>query len=982
VNRHSLTIVCWVLISCTVPPARAETLSGNDRAFFENRIRPVLVQHCYQCHAVDADADKIGGNLLLDSRDALLAGGQSGPALVAGDPDASLMVQALRYDGLEMPPDKPLPAKVVRDFETWIRRGAADPRANVATKQKEPALDTTALWSFAPPSEPDVPAVDDRSWSYDPIDQFVLAGIEAAKLTPTSAAPPQTLIRRLYDDLLGLPPTAEQVESFVTEFEREGRQAVARLVDSLLDRPEFGERWGRHWLDVARYGESNGNDGLGRNAAFPHAWRYRDYVIDALNRDLPYDRFLTEQIAGDLLDAETAEQRNRQLVATGFLAIGAKPAAAMNNNFAMDVVDDQINTVCTAVMGLSVACARCHDHKHDPIPTRDYYALAGIFASTETLYGLAGNEKLTAPPTDLHTLVSALNKDQTDDQRKDTPKFPASYAGAIANLQPHLHAPLNAAPADLQVAGAESFSPENYAAVKTANLHGQLAAAGESYSVAFSFKNDTPNAQRPVTAYLFSRAKLGDKRLPGDHLGIGGAHDKALTGKLFVFNGNDHKQTIGGDTVIPVGSWNHLVLVRDAGHVKVFLNGALEIDAPLKATFGQSLDYCLANRSDKFAPLVGNLAHVAIFDRALSAEEAIALHAASGQPKGTRTLGLAMGVRDKTKPVDCKIHIGGETGKQGADVPRGFLTAYEQVSLDKYRGAIGSPVKIDAQHSGRRQLAAWLTHPDHPQTARVMANRIWLHLMGHGIVATPDDFGVYGARPTHPELLDHLANRFVRQGWSVKRLIRAIVLCRTYQLDSRADERLLAADPDNVWLARHDRRRLNAESLRDSMLAASGQLDRRPGVGSAVEKFEALINWPPGESTNLHRRSNHRSIYLCLLRHAPPPELAAFDLPDGLSVTSRRDETISPTQSLFLLNNEFVVAQSRALADQLLAAQHDHDAQRIRLLFRKILQRNPRDSELAGALRLLTTSAFASRQDAWASLCQALFATNEFRYID
>ncbi len=827
-------------------------------------------------------------------------------------------------------------------------------------QQKEPELDTTALWSFAPRSEPVVPAVNHHGWCWDPIDQFVLAGIEAAQLRPTSDASPQTLIRRLYYDLLGLPPTTAAVQSFVSEYEREGRPAVERLVDSLLDQPQFGERWGRHWLDVARYGESNGNDGLGRNASFPHAWRYRDYVIDALNRDLPYDRFLTEQIAGDLLDAETAEQRNRQLVATGFLAIGAKPAAAMNNNFAMDVVDDQINTVCTAVMGLSVACARCHDHKHDPIPTRDYYALAGIFASTETLYGLAGNEKLTAPPTDLHTLVSSLDKGNTDAHRNSTPKFPESYATAIASLHPNLYAPLDVAPTGLQVEAAESssesFSPENYAAVTASNLHGQLPKANESYSVAFSFKNDTPNTARPVTAYLFSRAKLGDKRLPGDHLGIGGAHDKSRTGKLFVFNGNDDKQSVGSDTVIPVGTWNHLVLVREAGRVKVFLNGALEIDAPLKPTFGQSPDYCLANRSDKFAPLVGNLAHFAIFDRALSDQEAIELHAASGQPTGTRTLGVAMGVRDKAKPVDCKIHVGGETAKQGPQVARGFLTAYEKVSLDPHGDANVSQLEIDVQQSGRRQLAAWLTHADHPQTARVMVNRIWLHLMGHGIVATPDDFGVYGARPTHPELLDHLAHRFVQQNWSIKRLIRAIVLCRTYQLDSRGDQQLMAADPDNVWLTRHDRRRLDAESLRDSMLAASGQLDLRPGIGSAVEKVEALINWPPGESTNLHRPSNHRSIYLCMLRHAPPPELAPFDLPDGLTVTSRRDETSSPRQSLFLLNNGFVVAQSRALANQLLAADRIDDRQRIRLLFSQILQRHPSDSELAGALNFLNTS--------------------------
>src|SRR6056297_2182032 len=546
--------------------ALGRTLAADDRlAFFEKKIRPVLVEHCYSCHS--AGAEELGGKLLLDSRDGMLGGGESGPVLAAGKPDDSLLMQALRWDGIDMPPDGPLPDPVIKDFENWIAMGATDPRrGQTANEETAAAVDHEARWSFCPRSDPDLPIVQDTQWPWDPIDHFALASMEDVGLSPTHDADARTLGRRLYYDLIGLPPTQTQLDTFVRECETDRQRAVERLVDTLLGSQQFGVRWGRHWLDVARYGESNGDDGLGRNATFPHAWRYRDYVVDAFNSDVPYDRFLTEQIAGDLLPAEDATQGNRQLVATGFLAIGSKPAVAMNKNFAMDVVDDQINAVCTAVMGLSVACARCHDHKHDPIPTRDYYALAGIFTSTQTLYGAAGNEKLTAPPTPLHELQQ----------------------------------------------------PE----------------AGEQASPA-----------------------------------------------------------------------------------------------------------------------------------------------------------LAMGVREKEKPADCKIHINGEGAKLGPVVPRGTLTVYQKVAADER--TLRSGLDISSNTSGRAELACWLADPDHPQTARVIVNRVWLHLFGHGIVGTPDDFGVYGARPTHPLLLDYLAERLVQHGWSLKRLIREIVLSRTYQLDSRCDPQLV-----------------------------------------------------------------------------------------------------------------------------------------------------------------------------------------------
>lgn len=756
-----------------LPCAHGATPTAADMAFFENKIRPVLVKHCYECHAVDSK--EIGGKLLLDSREGILKGGESGPALVVGKPQASLIIQALRYEGLEMPPDKPLPETIANDFVAWIERGAVDPRTPAALAQTKPAGKQPDLWSLQPIQNPPLPEVQRKAWPFDPLDRFVLNRIETAKLPVAADADARTLIRRLSYDLTGLPPSMHDVEQFVEAYASDGAMATERLVDTLLASPAFGERWGRHWLDVARFAESNGNDGLSRNPTFPHAWRYRDYVIAAFNDDVPYDRFLTEQIAGDLLQSDSPADRDRLLVATGFLAMAAKPAKAMNTNFDMDVVADQIDVVSRGVMGLSVACARCHDHKFDPIPTRDYYALAGFFTSTETMWGLAANEKLTAPATDLHVLKAA-------------PKV------------------------------------------------------------------------LPPTDFVE---------------------------KVLVLESNT-----GKPKAIPKPKW----------------------------------------------------------------------------PVGTP---LAMGVRDHKKPADCKINIKGDARKLGEAVPRGFLSACNTVTADA--------TFINAGQSGRLQLAQWLTHPDHPLTARVMVNRIWLHLFGEGLVRTPDDFGVYGERPTHPLLLDHLATRFINDGWSVKRMIRAIVLSRTWQLSSLADDDAVATDGINRFHARHNRRRLDAESLRDSMLKVSGELDSQPAEGSLIQHRDILVNL----AGNLHQPSPHRSVYLCYLRSSPPPELAAFDLPDFTTVTGQRNVSTVPGQALHLFNNPFVIDQANRFAELVMeASASDHE--RIRFAFRRALHRNPTADELRQAFELVTATIADGHgtEDAWASLCQALLVTNEFRYVD
>jgi hypothetical protein len=748
--------------------AAAADMTPDQRAFFENRIRPVLVKQCYECHS--QTSKKLGGKLLLDAPSEMIAGGESGPAVIPGRPDESLIVQAVRYDGLEMPPRKRLPEPVVKDFIEWVKMGAPDPRTEpVKTVKRRPQ---EPLWSLKPVSDPRPPQVLLTAWPRSAVDSFILSRLEHQGLAPAPDASQDVLRRRLSLDLTGLPPDPQD-RSDPTD---------PAYVDRLLQSPHFGEKWGRHWLDVARYAESNGNDGLSRNPSFPHAWRYRDHVIRSFNEDVPYDRFITEQVAGDLLPADSPAQRDRQLTATGLLALGAKPAKAMNENFEMDVVADQINVIGSGILGLTVGCARCHDHKTDPIPTRDYYALAGIFRSSETLWGAAAREGLTAPQTALHELKAAP---------RIRPRV--EVAAVIAAHKPRK-------------------SP---------------AKAAHSYAA----------------------------------------------------------------------------------------------DAP-----------------------------------------------------------LAMGLREAKTITDCKLNIDGDSKKLGAAIPRGFLSACGSVEPGGLPGA---------KQSGRLELARWLVSPRNPLTARVLVNRVWQHLFGEGIVSTPDDFGLSGSRPSHPELLDHLATRFMNEGWSVKRLIRSLVLSRTYQLSSKADD---LKDPQArearlALFGQHRLRRLDAESIRDVMLFASGDLDRRPGEGSLIQHRDVLIN----ELPPLHQPSPHRSIYLLMLRNSMPPELTPFNLPDATTVLGRRDSSALATQSLYLLNNEFVIEQSRRFAARVLRLPGD-DVRRVDQAHRMALGRAASPTETRRALdflneagALLASSETAKTKDgteAWAAYCQALLSASELRYVD
>ncbi|MCZ6792295.1 MAG: DUF1549 domain-containing protein [Planctomycetota bacterium] len=828
-------------------PALAVATAGDERfEFFEKKVRPLLVRHCYKCHS--ANAKKVRGGLFLDSQEGWMNGGDSGPAVNPGKPGESLLIAAVKYEDsdLEMPPRGKLSAEEVRVLVEWVKAGAPDPRTGAASRRlPSKAIDfaeARKFWAFQPPSAPapsDV-EVKDGSWPRSAIDRFVLARAEAKGLRPVRDADRRTLIRRATFDLIGLPPSPGEVDAFLAD---ESPAAFAKVVDRLLSSQRFGERWGRHWLDVVRYAESTGKT---RNYPYRHAWRYRDYVIASFNEDKPYDQFLTEQIAGDLLEGATDEQR----IATGFLALGTKDLNERNpRQFLMDNVDEQIDTTSRAILAMTVSCARCHDHKFDPIPTRDYYAMAGIFSSTEILAGMTARGRGRQARQDL-----------------------------LISLSP--------------ATGAEGEAQENRRQKRVAQLEGQLTRARRQLQ---SIRNGLKSG---------AAAKKRRKRQKNAAVEEGG--DAAT-----------------GETATPAEQRVRFKRIRQ-----------------------------------RIKQLTGELARA---------------KKKGGAPAGP----AAMGVRDRTQAVDCKVHVRGEVTNLGAQVPRGFLQVIA-----------GPDLAIRPQSSGRLELARWLTRRENPLTARVMVNRIWHHLFGRGLVRTVDNFGHSGETPSHPLVLDHLARRFQENGWSIKKTIRGILLSRTYQLSSEFDEANHSVDPEDVFLWRMGQRRLQVEALRDAILAVSGGLDLQPPAGSPV------MNLNFGEIGRQVRvraadmDSNHRSVYLPVLRGMIPAIFQVFDFADPSMVKGRRDITTVATQALYLLNSPFVRRESRRTAERLLEQPDLDDATRVDRAYRWALGRPPRADERQRAVSYVTESmkdtgsAREREVVAWAAFCQALFASAEFRYLN
>lgn len=800
----SLLISALFLNAIAVPPSAAETPapaatpdlpSAEDLAFFESKIRPLLIEACVDCHNVDDPQS----DLQLDTLAGMLSGGTSGPALVRGQPEESLMMAVVDYrdEVLRMPPDGKLPESQIELLREWIRRGAPHPDSDQTAPQprRSGSLDleeARQFWAFRPIDSPPVPTVQNRSWVQQPPDAFILAALESQSIQPAPPADKRALIRRATFDLTGLPPTADDIDAFLAD---DSPQAFEKVIDRLLDSAAYGEHWGRHWLDIARYADSNGLD---ENVALGNAWRYRDYVIRSLNQDKPLDQFIVEQLAGDLLVAATqaesssgesapaesslpeplsAEDADR-LIATGFLSLGAKVLAEPDQTkMRMDIIDEQIDTVGRALMGLTLACARCHDHKFDPISTADYYALAGILSSTHTMESLK--------------TVAKWNENV--------------------------------------IASAED--------VQRLNEHNQQVAAAEAII-----------AQRETTAEA-------------------------------------------------------------------------DLTEPQRAE--------LASLREQLETL----------------------------KKSAPQLPTAMGVREAEAIEDVRIHVRGSHLTLGMSVPRGI----PQLLADDD----GFTVAPDS--SGRLEMAQWMVSRDNPLTARVMANRLWRWHFGRGLVETTDNFGLLGTEPSHPELLDWLASDLIDSGWSLKSMHRRVMLSSTYQQSSRFSQASYDRDPNNQLFWRSDVRRLQAESIRDAILAVSGQLDRSMG-GSIlnVENRGYIFDHTSNDRTSYD--STRRSVYLPVIRNNLYDPFALFDytaadVPNG----DRETSTVAP-QALYLMNSDLVLQAAQTLAQRLAVEVPDDPAQRLQRLYRTVLGRPAQLAEQQRTLAFIERfSALAASDDATAS---------------
>jgi hypothetical protein len=947
----------------------AKPLSSAELAFFEGQVRPLLVKRCYECHS--AEAEELKGGLALDSRAGWEIGGDSGAALAPGKPDESLLIEAVRYESVEMPPKGKLPAEEIAILEKWVAMGAPDPRQGtsppIVSSSGIDFAQAREFWSFQLPEPHGAPAVQNTAWPRDAIDNFVLAKLEELQLAPAADADNATWLRRVTYDLIGLPPTPRERTDFLADTTPEAREKV---VDRLLASPQFGVHWGRHWLDVARYADSNGSD---FNATYYNAWRYRNYVIEAFNRDEPFDQFIREQIAGDLLPATTEADRQRQLVGSTFLMIGAKMLSERDKEkLKMDVVDEQIDTVGKAFLGLTLGCARCHDHKFDPISTEEYYALAGIFNSTVSFEGESQQYVSTWVDTPLPVTAEFNASLQQFQQTKAELQTKLSAARTIQQTTAAQLGKLELGEEGLMIDDVAAkveghwekskFSPHF---VGEGYLHDGKSGKGEK---SITWTPDLPQAGRFEVRVAYAGSNGRDTAVP-------------YTVR--------HAE---GETIVRVDQSKVPPLRQTFFSLGTFRFEAGRAGSVYLSTAGTS-DYVIAD-AVQFVPR--EIETVAVVDAAAEAAQAkllanlkTAAHdAAEAVKKLTEEMKQlearapkppsAMAPHDAKEIGDCQICIRGEVAQRGKEIPRGFL----RVASD------GTPTVIEKDESGRLELADWIARADHPLTARVMVNRIWQHLLGEGLVRSVDNFGQLGERPTHPALLDTLAVSFVEHNWSTKQLVRRIVLSRTYGQSTALSTQALELDPGNRFLWHANRKCLSAEELRDSMLQFSGELDFSIGESEVANMPRLAVDNNKQVSTKLNQTSR-RTLFGPIIRNELPAFLTLFDFADPDLVTGQRPTTNVPAQALYLLNSPFVQQQASRIAERILAAEASDDA-RIQTMFQWILCRDATPEEMLRTAQFLAEALKTSgkqqpaeqQRDAWSQTVQCLLASTQFRNLE
>jgi len=941
--------------------------ASDGEAFFEKEIRPLLIEHCHECHS--AEAAKLKAGLFLDHQAGWMKGGDSGPAIVPGDVEGSLLIHAVRYEDpdLAMPPKYRLEAADVAKLETWIRMGAPDPRpvpAQVGHSRTGLSVEEgRAFWCYRPVVRPELPPLAADGWARCRIDQHVEAARQVHGLHPVRDADRITLVRRVHFDLTGLPPTPAAIDRFLHDA---APDAYERLVDGLLESPQFGERWGRHWLDVARFAESVTLRGF----VFPEAWRYRDYVIESFNRDLPYDQFLREQLAGDLMPSDSLEERQRRLVATTFLTMGNANLENQDKSLLdMDVVDEQLEVISRAMLAQTVGCARCHDHKFDPIPTRDYYAMAGILKGTRML-DHANVSKWIEVPLPLDEAEEARYA-RLDAELKEVTGLLKKAKDEIARLKEPVDNPTTDRPAVLPPSALPGIVLDDQDARPVGRW------VDSTYTrryIGSGYRHDD-NADKGAKTLTFEPMDLKPGRYEVRFAYTPGGN-RAPAVPVTVFSADGEQTTLVNETQPPAIEGRFVSL----GRYRFEKDGQAYVLVSTRDTRGHVIADAVQFLPEEEMPVAAPEVKAAAPDPDPEADgeqmkrqariqhlEAESKELAARERK-VRTLldarPMVMSVLED-KPGDIAIRIRGDVHILGPVAPRGVLSVTIQ----------GDPPAMPPDQSGRLELAEWITRPDHPLTARVMVNRVWHHLFGSGLVRTVDNFGTTGERPSHPELLDDLADQFVREDWSVKRLIRSIVLSRTYRMASIDQAEGRAVDPDNRWLWRMNRRRLDAEALRDAMLQAAGRLELEVG-GSTV---------PRGLSSDYGQdyEEPRRSIYVPVFRNSLPELFEAFDFADPSVPTGQRTVSTVAPQALFLMNHPFVMEQAKAAA-RVTLAQEEAWSRRLEMASLRALGRPPTEAEQGLARRFIgpVGGAGETSEELWAQYYQVLFSSIDFRYVD
>ncbi len=925
---YSISVLLVLFLGLESVPVR-----GHAQESLAQSARVILEKHCVSCHG----ATQMGG-LDLREREALLTGGTRGPALVPGDPEASVLYQALLgTDDLAMPLGQdPLSDEEVEIIHRWIAGGA--PWEEAGTESN------TTWWAFRSPETPPVPTVKNREWVRNPIDAFILRRLEENGLKPERPTDRLTLLRRMKFDLHGLPPTEHEIREFLSDI---GAGALERLVERLLASPRYGETWGRHWLDVARFADSSG---LMEDLTVPHAYRYRDYVIDSFNQDIPYDQFVREQISGDLLPGVDPNYPNvRGIVATGFLALGPRPIAQQDKTLMIyDVVDEQIDTFSKAFLGLTVACARCHDHKFDSISTRDYYSLASIFASTRSFEEVIPQDMKPPYVSSFYfepivpqqefaryrehqdrikgketQIEATIEMDLFD--RARTQFYPQLVDYMLASRQVYgdgqgLDQVAQRTRLDAQVLErfVKNLDPDvefrpylqewhrasGSQLRKVAQRHKKL-----FFSLAEKWAERMSEWQREVALAVQQRTKPPKKPANSD--------DFVTVEERFFYDVND-------EVFIPPKEEREEALSADAKSQVAELRKALE---ELKEA----------------APAVPPLASAV----------------AEGEI------------------VEQRVFVRGNHKNLGDPVPKAFpavLTLETQPSV--------------RQGSGRKELGEWLSQPSHPLTSRVMVNRIWQWHFGEGLVRTPNNWGTTGQKPTHPELLDYLATEFARRGWSIKSVHRLILSSNTYRMSSRLSEDRQSTDPANHLWSHFNRRRLRMEEIRDSYLALDGALDLTMG-GSLIPIVMDYGQKGPEQEFD-PKTTRRRSVYVPVIRNKLAGEMRLFDFANSVTSCERRTESTTSLQALYMMNSDNLYERSRAFAHYLLADGNYDDSERVQRAYRMTLTREPSPEEIGQGLDYIekypaaaeSESPEESRLDSWQSFCRILMTSNEFNYVN